>query len=117
MEGLKPEQLHGIYRDIAENLGVDVAMLMFEHYRGLQVTFPTRFLCPEYIKSCICTEYNGNNTSELAKKYNYSGRWVRELVAREKQKNISTTSETNQNGSTQDQMVRAVSRPIKEGEV
>lgn len=80
LTGLKPEHLNAVYKDIAEHLGMDIALLIFEHYKGLQVTFPTRFLSREHLRDKICSEYNGNNTSELARKYQYSGRWVREIV-------------------------------------
>ncbi|KAF0194378.1 MAG: Mor transcription activator family [Bacillota bacterium] len=79
---LKPEQLNAVYKDIAEHLGINIALLIFEHFKGLQVTFPTRFLSREYIRDKICSEYNGDNISELARKYQYSGRWVREIVSK-----------------------------------
>lgn len=77
---LKAEYLNGIYKDIAENLGVEIARLFYIHYKGLQVTFPVRFLSKEYIQDQIFKEYNGSNTRTLARKYEYSERWIREIV-------------------------------------
>ncbi|MBS4055269.1 MAG: Mor transcription activator family protein [Thermaerobacter sp.] len=82
LKGIKSEHLNGIYKDIADNFGLEIAMRMFEQYRGLQVTFPTRLLCPQQLRDRLCAEYTGSNISELARKYNYSSRWVRELVTR-----------------------------------
>lgn len=80
MSEQKIENLNGIYKDIAEHLGVETAKMIYNHYKGLQVTFPVRFLSKEYIQEQIFREYNGSNTRELARKYQYSERWIREII-------------------------------------
>lgn len=80
MSEQKLEHLNGIYKDIAENLGLETAKKIYTHYKGLQVTFPVRFLSKEYIQEKIFREYNGSNTRELARKYQYSERWIREII-------------------------------------
>ena len=77
---MKPENLNGIYKDFAEHLGMDFAELVFENYKGLQVTFPLKFLSNEYIKTSILEEYDGTNVRELARKYKCSERKVRNIV-------------------------------------
>lgn len=72
--------LNGIYQDIAENFGIEIAYMIFSHYKGLQVTFPTRFLSTEYVAERIREEYDGQNIIALTRKYNYSERWIRELL-------------------------------------
>jgi len=76
IDGLKPHHLNGIYKDIANDLGIDIALKIFNHYRGLQITFPTRLLSAEYVKKQLSIEYNGSNIKELSLKYNYSERWI-----------------------------------------
>ena len=39
---------NSIYNDISEAFGIDVALHMYEHYKGLQVTFPTRLFNADY---------------------------------------------------------------------
>ena len=82
MEGrnLKPEDLNGIYKDMAETLGLEITKLIFESYKGLQVTFPVKFLSSEYIAKSIAEEYNGFNVRELARKYECSERRVRNII-------------------------------------
>lgn len=80
IDGLKPEHLTGIYKDIANDLGVEMALLIFNHYRGLQITFPTRLLCTEYVMKQVSIEYNGSNIKELSLKYSYSERWIRKMI-------------------------------------
>lgn len=72
--------LNGVYKDIAENMGINIAVKFFENYKGLQITFPVRLYEREYIVSKIKKEYNGSNIKELARKYSYSERWIRQLL-------------------------------------
>ncbi len=83
IEEVKPEHLNGIYKDIATDLGVDIALKIFNHYRGLQVTFPTRLLSTEYVKTQVSIEYDGTNIKELSLKYSYSERWIRKMIVKE----------------------------------
>lgn len=74
--------LNGIYKDIAEEFGIEIAHMIFRHYKGLQVTFPTRFLSPDYVAERIRCECDGVNHKALARKYQYTERWVREFLKR-----------------------------------
>lgn len=78
---LRNKNLNGIYKDMAELLGVEVTLMVFNHYKGLQVTFPTRILSKSYVKEQIKKEFDGSNTKQLARKYDYSERWIRQIIA------------------------------------
>lgn len=80
---IKSKNLNGVYGDIADNIGMDIAIKFHENFGGLQITFPKHFYNKDYIVKQIKTEFNGNNFRELAKKYNYSERWIRELIRRD----------------------------------
>lgn len=80
MDEIQKEQLNGIYKDMAEILDIQVVLKLYENYKGLQVTFPIRLLSNEYIKKSVHKEYNGNNSKELARKYEYSERWVKKMI-------------------------------------
>ena len=80
---LKPEHLNGIYRDVAEHLGMDITQLVYEHYKGLQVTFPRRLLLRNYVVDRVCLEYDGTNSKALARKYGYSERVIRSMLKSE----------------------------------
>ncbi len=77
---LTVEQLNGFYRDIALDMGVEVAVQMYEHFKGLQVVFPTKLLDSEFIQTQILKEYDGRNYKQIALKYGYSERWVRKII-------------------------------------
>ncbi|MEA5135024.1 MAG: Mor transcription activator family protein [Candidatus Fimivivens sp.] len=78
--GLIAEQLNGFYRDIALDMGVEVAVQMYEHFKGLQVVFPTKLLDSKFIQTQILKEYDGRNYKQIALKYGYSERWVRKII-------------------------------------
>ena len=79
-EKLDPKSLNGIYRDFANYLGMEIAIKIHQHYKGLQITFPQRFLAREYVRRQILVEYNGTNSKDLARKYGYTERVIRDWL-------------------------------------
>ena len=71
---------NAVYNDISEAFGVDVALQMYQTYKGMQISFPTRLFNPDYVKNQVPIEYDGKNIKELAKKYGYSEKTIRRMV-------------------------------------
>lgn len=46
---ITPQDLAGDYASIAEIIGMENAKLLYEHYRGQQITFPQRFYSKNYV--------------------------------------------------------------------
>ncbi len=69
-------ELNDVYRDIANEIGIENTMAIFQLFHGTQVSFPNRLFSKEYIHKAIVREYNGNNIPQLAQKYNYSERTI-----------------------------------------
>ncbi len=69
-------ELNEVYRDIANEIGIENTMAIFQLFRGTQVSFPSRFFSKEYTYKAILQEYNGKNIPQLAQKYNYSERTI-----------------------------------------
>ncbi len=82
---LSPECLNGIYKDVTNYLGMELAMKVHRHYKGLQVTFPQRFLAREYVSKQILMEFDGTNSKDLARKYGYTERVIRDWLAEEQE--------------------------------
>ena len=78
-EGRK-ELLNNVYREISEKLGMEVAMEIFQLFKGQQISFPMRFFNPSLIQQSILDEYDGTNVRLLATKYNYSEKTVRRII-------------------------------------
>ncbi len=72
--------LAGVYKEVAETVGIDNAYKIYHHFKGLQLMFPLKFYSSEYIAQQIRTEYNGKNVRDLARKYEYSESRVRQIL-------------------------------------
>ena len=51
--------------------------LIFEEFRGQQVTFPKRFYKADYVAGEVKRRYDGTNLQELAKEFDYTDRHLR----------------------------------------
>lgn len=74
------ELLNTVYKEIADRLGMDIAMDIYKMFKGQQISFPVRFLNPARIQRIIIQEYDGTNIKALAVKYNYSEKTVRRII-------------------------------------
>lgn len=74
------ELLNTIYREVSERLGMDIAMEIYQMFKGQQICFPVRFFNPTRIQQIIVKEYDGTNIRTLATKYNYSEKTVRRII-------------------------------------
>lgn len=71
---------NSVYKDIAEVFGIDIAIQIYQIYKGMQITFPTRLFNPDYVKTQVPVEYDGENVKQLAKKYGYSEKTIRRMI-------------------------------------
>ena len=79
----KKNCLNSIYGDIAEIIGEENAKLLYEEYRGQQISFPVELYSRQFIYDSIISEYNGKNIKQLATKYEYSERTIRRIVKKQ----------------------------------
>lgn len=68
--------LNEVYRDIANEIGIENAVVIYRLFHGSQISFPNRLFSKEYTHKAIVKEYNGKNAIQLAQKYNYSERSI-----------------------------------------
>ena len=68
------------YKEIANALGLDAAIKIYQMYKGQQITFPIHLFNAKRIQKSVITEYDGSNIKELAKKYGYSEKTVRRMI-------------------------------------
>lgn len=76
----KKGSLNGIYGEIAEIIGEENAKLLYEEYRGQQISFPVELYSRQFIYDSIISEYDGTNIKQLATKYEYSERTIRRII-------------------------------------
>ncbi len=77
-------ELNEVYRDIANEIGIENAIAIFKMFHGTQISFPNRLFSKEYTHSAIVQEYNGCNIPQLAQKYNYSERTIWRILKKTK---------------------------------
>lgn len=68
--------LNDVYKDIADEIGLENTLVIYRLFHGTQISFPNRLFSKEYTHQAIINEYDGNNVSQLAQKYNYSERSI-----------------------------------------
>ena len=78
------QMFNSVYNDFTEAFGIDVAMQIYQMYKGMQISFPTRLFNSEYVKKQIPVEYDGRNIKQLAKKYGYSEKTIRRMIKENK---------------------------------
>lgn len=76
--------LNDVYRDIADEIGIENAIVIYKLFRGTQVSFPNRLFTREHTHGAIISEYDGENVPQLAQKYNYSERSIRRILKKKK---------------------------------
>ena len=72
--------LNDVYREIADEIGLENALAIFRLFHGTQVSFPSRLFSKESTRGAILREYNGGNVAQLAQKYNYSERSIWRII-------------------------------------
>ena len=80
-EGASAKDLSGIYSEIAEEFDMDTAYRIYQCFKGLQLTFPLHFYSSDCLQRHIMAEHNGSNTRQVAKKYGFSDRRVRQIIS------------------------------------
>ena len=84
-----PANLAGVYKEVAETVGVDNAYEIYCNFKGQQLVFPLKFYSSEYTAQMIIEEYNnGSSICELVRKFGYSESRIRQILRKEKQLQI-----------------------------
>lgn len=72
--------LNEVYKEMVDLIGYDNTMILYTHFKGQQITFPIKLFKPECISEMIKKQYDGTNSRQLARTYNLSERWVKQLI-------------------------------------
>jgi len=85
MSEIDLELLNTVYREIADKMGIEAAVGIYEMFRGQQICFPVRFYSHESLKKEVIKEYDGKNIRALSVKYNYSEKTIRRIIRENKE--------------------------------
>lgn len=67
MSRVRIEDLNEIYKSIAEQIGLENTVVVYDMFRGTQVSFPNRMFSTAYVHKSVVEEYDGTNIAQLAK--------------------------------------------------
>ena len=79
-ERVKKGHLNGVYEEFSSHVGIDATLKIYSEFKGQQINFPVKLFSQEYIISQITELYDGKNINQLAKRFGYSERWVRQML-------------------------------------
>jgi len=79
------ELLQESYAQLNEIVGTEQMIKIFELYRGRQISFPMRLYDRKKVSQQIIEEYDGHNLAQLTQKYDYSQRWIRQIIQNDRQ--------------------------------
>ena len=77
---IQVEYLNGAYNELANLLGIEAVLKIYNSYRGQQLTLPVRLFSKEFIVRQIVEEYDGYNIKQLATKFGYGEKWIRKIL-------------------------------------
>ncbi|MCF6419984.1 MAG: Mor transcription activator family protein [Furfurilactobacillus sp.] len=72
--------LQETYARIADEIGVEAMMKVYDLCKGEQISFPLHVYGREKVIIAVKRDYNGHNLRFLADYYGYSRRWIREIL-------------------------------------
>ena len=76
---VEPADLAGIYKKIAECVGIENAYKIYENFCGQQVVFPRRFYGISYVKKNVKERKGEVTAGLLGREFGYSERRIRQL--------------------------------------
>ncbi|MBE5866729.1 MAG: Mor transcription activator family protein [Lachnospiraceae bacterium] len=70
----------GVYKDIADVVGIEATILLHRTFRGQQITFPKKLYTKDFIVAQIETTNNGTNVKKIASEFWYTERRLRQIL-------------------------------------
>ncbi|NLR31010.1 Mor transcription activator family protein [Levilactobacillus tujiorum] len=82
---MRVDLLQESYAQLYELLGEELTEKVYEMYRGRQISFPMRLYNRDKVAEQIVNEYDGHNLAQLTKEYDYSQRWIRQIIQKHRE--------------------------------
>lgn len=68
------------YEEMADLIGEEDTIKIYHHFRGQQIVFPQRLYSIEFIEDYIKNNYDGSNLHDIARKFGYTDRRIRQIL-------------------------------------
>lgn len=76
--------LAGIYKDIAEVIGIESTIILHDNFKGQQITLPKKLYTRDYVVSQVKDGIEDNNIKAVAHQYGYTERRLRQILKERK---------------------------------
>jgi hypothetical protein len=76
--------LAGIYKDVAEVIGIESTIILHDNFKGQQITLPKKLYTRDYIVSQVKDGIEDNNIKAVAHQYGYTERRLRQILKERK---------------------------------
>ncbi len=84
---IEKEGLNDVYKELCDCVGFENMLKIYKRLKGSQITFPQRLFSGGYVKKQVTKRYDGHNIKQLAREYEYSEKWIRQMLKDRKNKN------------------------------
>lgn len=75
-----PEDFAGVYKEIAEVIGVDATILLHNNFKGQQINLPKKLYTKEYVISQVGSNSSPDKIKATAREYGYTERRLRQMI-------------------------------------
>ncbi|MFW7384835.1 hypothetical protein ACQUEF_13510 [Vagococcus fluvialis] len=81
------EGLNGVYQTIAQITTLEDALVIYQQFKGLTITFPTKLIDSDYVKNYLKKEllsgkhFSSKDIQNLARSFDYSERQLRRFFS------------------------------------
>lgn len=75
-----PADFIGVYKEIAEVIGVESTIALHNTFQGQQITLPKKLYTQEYILQQVKCEGNSSNIKRVALQFGYTERRLRQII-------------------------------------
>lgn len=79
--------LTGVYKEIAEVIGIEATILLHKNFQGQQITLPKKLFSKDYILKQVEMTSNNSDIKTVAFKYGYTERRLRQIIKENECKN------------------------------
>lgn len=80
INGLENPPYCGIYADLAKVISEDDVNIIYEYFRGQQITFPMHLYTVDYVAKIATESEEPVNVKNLAREYGYSERHILRII-------------------------------------
>ena len=79
-DSVKPEDFVGVYKDIAEVIGVEATISLHSVFQGQQISLPKKLYTHEYILSRVKQTGGTTSVKATALEFGYTERRLRQII-------------------------------------